>query len=214
MKIREPIKTCEGDIWFMSDLHYGHANVLRFDGRPFSTVEEMNNSIEMELIEKIKPTDVLFDLGDLFWKQDYGIIKKVLSLMGPKKFYKVMGNHDKESVYQDKEVLKYIDIVSDILDIVVEHEGKLYQATLSHYPIVSWNNKPRGSFMLHGHTHGNIDNFNNASPDLRVDLGYYASLARETGSFLINFKDILGFFIKKAGTEDFRHYVLNNCKEL
>ena len=28
-------------VFFTSDLHFGHANVIRFDGRPFETVEEM-----------------------------------------------------------------------------------------------------------------------------------------------------------------------------
>ena len=34
-----------GKVLFTSDLHFGHENVIRFDGRPFSTVEEMDNEL-------------------------------------------------------------------------------------------------------------------------------------------------------------------------
>ena len=29
-------------VLFTGDLHFGHENVLKFDGRPFDTVEEMD----------------------------------------------------------------------------------------------------------------------------------------------------------------------------
>lgn len=32
-------------IFIISDLHLGHANVLKHDKRPFSTVEDMDNTI-------------------------------------------------------------------------------------------------------------------------------------------------------------------------
>ena len=38
----------KGDrVFFISDLHFGHANCIRFDNRPWNTVEEM----DMELIK-------------------------------------------------------------------------------------------------------------------------------------------------------------------
>ena len=215
MNIKEIVNTSEGDLWIMSDLHYNHQNVLKFDKRPFSNVQDMNEYIKKTLVEKIKPCDTVIDLGDMFWKCDLSVIKSVLESINPKRFYKIIGNHDKESVYlRDPVVSRFFDFVGDLLDIGVKHKGKDYRLVCAHYPIISWEAKPRGAFMLHGHTHGNVDKFNDNSPDLRVDVGFYAQLAREVGSFIINFTDILNFMTKKAGTTDFRKYVLSKCPEL
>ena len=31
--------------YFTADLHFGHKNIIRFDGRPYFTVEEMNEDL-------------------------------------------------------------------------------------------------------------------------------------------------------------------------
>ena len=35
--------------FYMSDLHIGHENILRFDNRPFADVNEMNNKHNRKL---------------------------------------------------------------------------------------------------------------------------------------------------------------------
>lgn len=39
------IDTTQVKIWFTSDTHFGHQNILRFCERPFVSVEEMDNTI-------------------------------------------------------------------------------------------------------------------------------------------------------------------------
>ena len=199
----------------MSDLHYNHENVIKFNRRPFENVKEMNWHIEQELITKVGPGYILFDMGDLFWKTDETTMKNVISLASPKEWYKILGNHDNYNVYRKSYIGTLFTLLSDILEINVDHEGRNYKLTLCHYPMISWNGKARGTLMIHGHCHGNIDNINTESTDLRVDVGFDGALAKKTGSFLISFEDILEYMKEKAGGSlDFMKHAQEKCKAL
>ena len=215
MKITEAFQTKKNKLWFMSDLHYNHENVIKFNRRPFENVKEMNWHIEQELITKVGPGDILFDMGDLFWKTDETTMKNVISLASPKEWYKILGNHDNYNVYRKSYIGTLFTLLSDILEINVDHEGRNYKLTLCHYPMISWNGKARGTLMIHGHCHGNIDNINTESTDLRVDVGFDGLLAKKTGSFLISFEDILEYMKEKAGGSlDFMKPAQEKCKAL
>lgn len=215
MKITEAFQTKKNKLWFMSDLHYNHENVIKFNRRPFENVKEMNWHIEQELITKVGPGDILFDMGDLFWKTDETTMKNVISLASPKEWYKILGNHDNYNVYRKSYIGTLFTLLSDILEINVDHEGRNYRLTLCHYPMISWNGKARGTLMIHGHCHGNIDNINTESTDLRVDVGFDGLLAKKTGSFLISFEDILEYMKEKAGGSlDFMKHAQERCNAL
>lgn len=215
MKITEAFQTKKNKLWFMSDLHYNHENVIKFNRRPFENVKEMNWHIEQELITKVGPGDILFDMGDLFWKTDETTMKNVISLASPKEWYKILGNHDNYNVYRKSYIGTLFTLLSDILEINVDHEGRNYKLTLCHYPMISWNGKARGTLMIHGHCHGNIDNINTESTDLRVDVGFDGALAKKTGSFLISFEDILEYMKEKAGGSlDFMKHAQERCNAL
>lgn len=215
MKITEAFQTKKNKLWFMSDLHYNHENVIKFNRRPFENVKEMNWYIEQELITKVGPGDILFDMGDLFWKTDETTMKNVISLASPKEWYKILGNHDNYNVYRKSYIGTLFTLLSDILEINVDHEGRNYKLTLCHYPMISWNGKARGTLMIHGHCHGNIDNINTESTDLRVDVGFDGALAKKTGSFLISFEDILEYMKEKAGGSlDFMKHAQERCNAL
>ena len=38
-----------GEIFFTGDLHFGHANVIAFDNRPFESVEEMKHQVDSDI---------------------------------------------------------------------------------------------------------------------------------------------------------------------
>lgn len=55
-------------IWFTSDTHFGHANVLEFCERPWGTVEEMDDALVDAINGRVAPDDVLYHLGDFSFK--------------------------------------------------------------------------------------------------------------------------------------------------
>lgn len=213
MKITQLFKsTKDRRILFVSDLHYGHENIMHHCDRPFKTVDEMNSWILSELKEKIRPEDTLFDLGDMFWNMTREDSLKVLDQIPTKNIYKILGNHDKYGLYFGDKRFNIGDrfkLVGDIFDIRVESwkTGNIYQLSLCHYPMLSWNHKARGSFMIHGHTHGNIDEYNDSSTDLRIDISVDSKISHNLGSFVIDFEDILEAMKNKAGGIEFSDWV-------
>jgi calcineurin-like phosphoesterase family protein len=209
MKIENTFKTGdEGRILFMSDLHYNHANILKMSKRPFDDVVDMNKWIEKTLWST-KKDDIIFDLGDMFWRIDTKDARSIIERT-PAKIYKIIGNHDKHNILED--LGDMFEVVTDMLEIKVSYGGIETRCVLCHYPMVSWNHKTRGSLMIHGHCHGNIDSYNTESPDLRLDIGVDSDIVEKMpgDSFLVEFSDIYDYLMKKTSGNTFQNWVWNN----
>jgi calcineurin-like phosphoesterase family protein len=79
------------NIWFTSDNHFWHANVIKYCDRPFASVEEMNEAMIRNWNEVVKPEDTVYCLGD-FSLAFRPIEAYSMRLNGTK--YLVPGNHD------------------------------------------------------------------------------------------------------------------------
>jgi len=54
-------------IFFTSDTHFSHSNIIKFCDRPFSDVNEMNTAL-INNWNKVVPEDgIVFHLGDFAW---------------------------------------------------------------------------------------------------------------------------------------------------
>lgn len=81
------------DIWFGSDHHFGHKNIITCCNRPFESVEEMDEILIQNHNELVKPNDIFYQLGDLALGSFEDSIKKAARLQGMKLL--VPGNHDR-----------------------------------------------------------------------------------------------------------------------
>ncbi len=55
----------DGDrLFFTSDTHFNHTNILQYCNRPFKTVDQMNETIITNWNNVVGPDDVIFHLGD------------------------------------------------------------------------------------------------------------------------------------------------------
>ena len=79
-------------IFFTSDLHIYHTNVIKYCGRPYSSVEEMNESLVLNWNVVVSSEDTVYCLGD-FSMAARPVETFTPRLMGKKK-YLVPGNHD------------------------------------------------------------------------------------------------------------------------
>ena len=134
-----------GNIFFTSDLHFGHANILRYDNRPFESVEEMDYELVRRWNERVSPEDTVYVLGDVSW-YDADKTKQLVSSLNGRKIL-IRGNHDKPGngkIWGFDEEYDYKEI---------RPNGKKSLVVLSHYPITFFNRHHYGAYMLYGHVH-------------------------------------------------------------
>ncbi len=59
--------------FFTSDTHFGHIRILKFRrGRPFANIQEMNESLIARVEPVVQPTDTVYCLGDMAFRQNKG----------------------------------------------------------------------------------------------------------------------------------------------
>lgn len=139
--------------YYISDLHLFHENSIRFDERPFSSLEEMHDMILKNWNKRVTNGDRVYILGDISFRgKSEDLIAFVSRLKGQKVLVK--GNHDDVSDYRYHQLFAEVCDYKEISDTVGKENRWL---VLSHYPIFSWRNMSRGQILLYGHTHNSAE---------------------------------------------------------
>lgn len=159
---------------FYADPHFGHEKIIEYEKRPFSNVNEMNDSLITMYNQVVGETDTCIWVGDAFLTS-YDKSDEILSHLNGKKIL-VRGNHDGSI----SRMLKLgFDIVCE--NIFVWICGK--SVRISHYPY--WDSQSdkrqieelgqdrieqlkqkypqrrKGEILIHGHIHGGRRFFQN-----------------------------------------------------
>ena len=137
-------------IFWTADLHFGHQNIIKYCNRPFSSVEEMDESLIKKWNQKVQPADTVWIIGDFAFANKERMLEILLRLNGIKKL--VPGNHDGALLKSEECCRQFAEIHHGIHEIKI---GSQF-IVMCHYPLMSWNRSFHGSYHLHGHTHGGI----------------------------------------------------------
>lgn len=129
--------------YYISDTHFGHKNIIRYDNRPFRKVDEMDAALISRWNDMVSDDDTVYVLGDFSWHREEKTLEILDSLSGHKVLIK--GNHDRVS----PKIARKFDKVYDYLDI--SDNGT--RVIMSHYPMPFWNGQFRNSVHLYGHVH-------------------------------------------------------------
>jgi len=161
------------NIFFISDTHFGHGNILNFKNkygnpvRPFSCVEEMDNTLIENWNKVVRPQDKIYHLGDV------AIPRKGLNCLAKCNGDKVLvrGNHD---IFKLKD---YVEYFRDVRGYVV-----IENFLASHIPVHP-ESKGRFKRNIHGHLHGN-----------KLDDSFYINVSVEQINYTpISFEEIKNF---------------------
>lgn len=149
--------------FFTSDLHWFHKNIIRYAGRPFASVDEMNCALVEQWNSQVQPNDEVFHLGDWCFGGIDKISATIKQLNGRKHF--IIGNHDdrKHWARLDKEELGIVWIRTDGTRIKVNDQSII----LSHFPYYIWDRMHHGTWNLCGHSHGTAPD----APKKQMDVG-------------------------------------------
>jgi calcineurin-like phosphoesterase family protein len=157
-------------IYFTSDLHLYHANVIKYCARPFQTVEEMNEIIVKNWNETVGVDDTVYCLGD-FAMAFRPVETFTRRLNGIK--YLIPGNHDFCHSYHKRSrnpeakakwIQKYVDngwiVLPEQTTLDISGVGTI---NMCHHPhtlvgdyddkYAKWRPKDDGKPLLCGHVH-------------------------------------------------------------
>jgi calcineurin-like phosphoesterase family protein len=91
----------ETNVWFTSDQHFYHKNIIKYCKRPFADLDEMHQTIVENYQAVVKPEDYVYFLGDFAMaprkvprNEQFKLYRTVLDMLPGKKIL-IRGNHDK-----------------------------------------------------------------------------------------------------------------------
>ena len=113
-------------IFFTSDSHFHHKNVIKYCGRPFHSLDEMNSELIRHWNSRVGATDTVYHLGDFCFGKRELLAPTLQALNG----YKILirGNHDRTKTAMLEAGFAE---VHDCLELELEGH-RLY---LSHIPV-------------------------------------------------------------------------------
>ncbi len=129
------------NVYFTSDWHLGHRNILKYRGERFKTIEEHDNAFIDAFNSVVGKRDTVFFLGDIAFTEEG--LEKIGKLRYCAKKVLYLGNHD---TLPAESYLKYFDEV---------HAFRSYKGYwLTHCPIHPTEMRRRKG-CIHGHLHAN-----------------------------------------------------------
>ena len=170
-------------LYFTSDLHFYHENIIKHTNRHYFNVEKMNNDLIKKWNEKINFHDEVYILGDFTMKGAKLATDILCQLKGKK--HLIRGNHDDfvDSSEFNKSLFCSIQYYAEVIYSNI-------QFVLFHYPILEWNGMAKGSISLHGHQH-NHEYYNYKNLERRIrrfDVGVDANnMMPVSAEYIISF---------------------------
>ena len=132
-------------VYFTSDTHFGHENIIRYCNRPFRNAEEMNAELIRRWRETVPEDGIVFHMGD-FAHGNARLWNDILSALTGRK-YLILGNHDMKALRQG--YMGRFELVTQQMTIRVGGQA----IVLNHNPFLCYGGSYRDVWQLFGHVH-------------------------------------------------------------
>lgn len=132
-------------IYFTSDTHFGHLNIMKYSNRPFSSIEEHDKTLIENWNNKVPKNGIVYHLGDVgFASSEY--LNNILSQLHGK-IHLIVGNHDHKQIL--KQQAQFFETIETQFTIQIGEQ----QILLNHCPLLCYPGAYRGWWQLFGHVH-------------------------------------------------------------
>lgn len=184
------IDTTITKIWFTSDTHFGHQNILKFCERPFVSIEEMDNTIIERWNLKVGKDDIVFHLGDFAFATNKRWQELISLLNG--KIYLILGNHD-ITRWPGTYTMQLFDRVENQMMLKIDNKYKVY---LNHFPFLCYDGTYRNpedcTIQLHGHVHERVGGIGKDDQRLQYRFPYQYDVGVDNNNFYpVSWEEIL-----------------------
>ena len=148
-------------VFYTSDEHYGHRNIITYCNRPFRDTEEMTEELVRRHNAVVSANDLVYHLGD--FALDERLVEPTLKRLTGKHRL-IVGNHDRCHPCRGgfkKARQRYIgygfeDVLVRMSEPLFDAEHLPYAGSGDHVEkerYAEWRPKNRGRWLLHGHIH-------------------------------------------------------------
>lgn len=131
-------------IWFTSDTHFQHANIIKYCNRPFENVTEMNEHLVTRWNDRVHDGDIVVHVGDV-GMGNYVDAEPFLSRLRGRKVL-CAGNHDSKNYRKLLGSLGWA-----VLDKLIVND-----VLIRHYPLQHDECCDDWTLVIHGHSHGGL----------------------------------------------------------
>jgi calcineurin-like phosphoesterase family protein len=135
-----------------SDEHYGHENIIKFSNRPFKDTDEMARVLIEKHNAKVPAGhgSLTIHCGDMFWRTlPISECLSIVSRLNGLHAY-IWGNHEENMRH---EILRAMFVSAEHIKVINWNKHKI---VLCHYAMRVWDKSHTGSWMLYGHSHGDL----------------------------------------------------------
>ncbi len=119
------------NVFFTSDTHFYHGNIIRYCDRPFLSVDDMNESLVNNWNCVVGPDDMVYHLGDVAFASQENTLKTLERLNG--KITLVLGNHDRSAGFYRRIKNNIVAVTKSMTlnlggkDVLLEHIPRLVE---------------------------------------------------------------------------------------
>ena len=178
-------------VFFTSDTHFGHTNIITFCNRPFKNVEEMNETLIENWNKVVGKDDIVFHLGDFCLGGPEEWTRILERLNG--KIYLIVGNHDIRNIAQG-----YRGSFEHIAMQMYIEIGKR-KIFLNHCPFLCFGGAYKDTWQLFGHVHTSPRSTNIDTPRLNALFPTQYDVGVDNNNFApVSYKEVRSTILKQV----------------